>query len=81
MCSDNGIWEDLINVTLCINEKLVDILQRLNDNINNNSNASKVANNVQGISEELINVTRMSSGTISPNDLNTTIEIIDTITR
>ena len=49
--------------------------------IANNGHIVDVANEVQSISEELINITSTSNETLSPNDLSAVIEIVNTITR
>ncbi|XP_065915845.1 adhesion G protein-coupled receptor L4-like isoform X2 [Dysidea avara] len=75
-----------INVTTGLETLNLDDLQEratmLEDSLNaNNGHIVDVANEVQSISEELINITSTSNETLSPNDLIAVIEIINTITR
>jgi len=49
-------------------------------NVNNNGGALNLSE-VQSASEELLVITNASRGNISPNDLNSTIRIIDSISR
>ncbi|XP_065914929.1 adhesion G protein-coupled receptor L3-like [Dysidea avara] len=77
-CQQNGEWDDFIDVTQCRNTELTNLTERAN---NLDPNSVDVANKLQSISADLTNITTRSSGSLFPNDLNSTIEIIDTITR
>ncbi|XP_065910329.1 adhesion G protein-coupled receptor L3-like isoform X3 [Dysidea avara] len=79
-CLPNGVWDRLINITQCRHLVFTYLLERVNELINSPSSIGDVLNELQGISGELINMTT-STEVFLPNDLNTTIGIIDTITR
>ena len=79
-CQQDGVWESVINVTQCRNAEYINLQNKINNLANSSNSTINVVNEVQSISEELINITNISTGVILPNYLHTTIEIIDTIT-
>ena len=78
-CLQSGEWDSFINVTQCRNDGLANLLERVKRL--ELSPTRDIVHEVQDISEELISITNDSAMVYVPNDLNTTIEIIDTITR
>ncbi|XP_065897929.1 adhesion G protein-coupled receptor L3-like isoform X2 [Dysidea avara] len=82
-CHQNGEWDDFINVTQCRKTELTNLTETvdiLEDNLVSESNID-VANKLQVISGDLVDITTRYSGKLFPNDLNSTIGIIDTIIR
>jgi len=89
-CFQNATWDRAVNVSLCRNAELTELSDRTNqlqNVLNNNMNETvrditEVFNisKVETVSGELAMITDSSRGSISPNDLSSTIEIIDTIT-
>ena len=80
-CLENGTWDHLINVTQCKNTEYTNLQDKLNKLEYSPSNIVDVVRVVESISKELKNLTNTSNGVFFPNDLNTTIGIINTITR
>ena len=83
-CLQNGTWDTFINTTQCQNTALVDLNERINnlgDLLNTNTNTTQTVTEVETVSEALIMITDASMGSITPNDVNRSIEIIDAITR
>ena len=75
---------DLDGFTQCINAELVDLqesVNKLEDDLNTNRSIIDILYELQGISEELSNVINGTSGNLSLTNLNTTIGIIDTVSR
>ena len=80
-CLENGTWDHVINVTQCRNTEYTNLQDKLNKLEYSPSNIADVVRVVEGISKELKNLTNTSNGVFFPSDLNTTIGIINTITR
>ncbi|XP_065913574.1 adhesion G protein-coupled receptor L4-like isoform X2 [Dysidea avara] len=81
-CLQNATWDTFINTTLCQNTQLVELNERVNNLktlLSNNTN--QTVTEVETVSEALIMITDASMGSITPNDVNRSIEIIDVITR
>ena len=78
----DAIWDGLVNVTQCHNARLTELNEELQHitYVNNNGSALDLSE-VQSVSEELVMITNASRGSISPNDLDSTIRIIDSISR
>jgi len=70
--------------TQCINAKLVDLqesVNKLEDDLSSSRNVVDVLYDLQGISEELSNIIDATSGNLSLTNIDTTIGIIDTVSR
>ena len=81
-CLQDATWDELVNVTQCHNTRLMELNEELQYivNVNNDGSALNLSA-VQSSSEELLVITNASRGNILPNDLDSTIRIIDSISR
>ena len=81
LCFQNSTWDTVINDTACRSNQLtmhdtvlIDIL---------NSNTTEIVNRigeVEAISKDVLDLTNVSTG-ITPNELNTTNDIISSLAR
>ena len=78
-CLPDGVWDLLINIAQCRHLVFTYLLERVNELLHSPSSVVDALNQLQGISGELVHVSSIE--VFFPNDLNTTIGIIDTITR
>lgn len=81
VCFENSTWDTGINDTECRSNKLTMLDSVLTDILN--SNTTDLVNSiseVEAISKDISDLTNVSTG-ITPNELNTTNDIISSLAR
>lgn len=81
LCFENSTWDTVINDTECRSNKLTMVDSALNDILN--SNTTDLVNSigeVEAISKDVSDLTNVSTG-ITPNELNTTNDIVSSLAR
>ena len=81
LCFENSTWDTVINDTKCRSNKLTMVDSVLNDILN--SNTTDLVNSigeVEAISKDVSGLTNVSTG-ITPNELNTTNDIVSSLAR
>ena len=81
LCFENSTWDTVINDTECRSNKLTMVDSTLNDILN--SNTTDLVNSigeVEAISKDVSDLTNVSTG-ITPNELNTTNDIVSSLAR
>ena len=80
LCLQNSTWDTAINDTECRNSTLKMLDNLLSDISGNTNNLMNSIGEVEAISKDVFNLTNVSTG-ITPNDLNTTNNIISELAK
>ena len=81
LCLQNSTWDTVINDTECRNSELTMLSNILNDILTGTTNSSMInIGDVQAIGKVVADLTNVSTG-ITPNELNTTNNIISSLAR
>ena len=80
LCLQNSTWDTMINYTECRSSRLNMLDSLLSDISGNTNNLMDSISEVEAISKDISDLTNVSTG-ITPNELNTTNNIISVLAK